>query len=203
MNCYRDALGRGMASADTEIEAIERMLSHTAGPTTILTWLTDRHPGPTPETAVRSRHMKHGLRAGLAKGHLGVPGNEVVDGEAKSGAGVVDPAHPYGYLTAVWAPGEDSRKWREAKISDEWGAGHLLTWKRADIRGGSMQMLHDLEGNMTAHITVECPTFERDCTIRHPRRGKDARNVGGVTRQRRAHPHPGLCSCPRSIFILV
>ena len=85
--------------------------------------------------------MDRGLRADLAKGRPGVPGNEVVDGEAKSGAVVVDPAHPYEYVTAVWAPGEDSRKWREAKISDGWGARRLLTSKRADIRGGSMQML--------------------------------------------------------------
>jgi len=71
----------------------------------------------------------------MDQGHAGIPGNEAADVEAKTEADEVDPAHPYEYVTAAWARGEGCRSWREAKVSDEWSARRLLTWKRADIRG--------------------------------------------------------------------
>jgi len=81
-HCRRAAPGNGMASADTDIEAIAQALSGPTGPVTVFTdsvtaigWLTDDYPGPVPETAAGLGSTKRELRIGWIKGHAGFPGN--------------------------------------------------------------------------------------------------------------------------------
>ena len=59
-------IGKGMASADTEIEVIAQALSDSTGPVTVFTdsvaaidWLSNGYPGPVPEAAAdpRSRYQ--------------------------------------------------------------------------------------------------------------------------------------------------